>query len=167
MCITSTMCKVGPITSMHKHTSVDENVSFQVVTTPKGSVTVVADEVLLNFGQWTIPILIHHHHLNTHGHFITISKIHINATDNKTYFFPHIRLICSACNKPFLYKSIVCISMVFVILKLTAAFVAKSFFLFVATVLVKLQFSFYHHHFIILNVFQPHFKAFFKSVYKL
>ena len=60
---------------MVRHTSVDENVSFQVVATPEGSITMIADEVLLHFGQWTIPILVHHHHLSTQGHKRTISRI--------------------------------------------------------------------------------------------
>lgn len=51
---------------MAKRTRVDENMSLQVVPTPEGSITVVANEVLLHFVlHWTVPILVHHHHLNT------------------------------------------------------------------------------------------------------
>lgn len=41
------------------HTSMNENVSLQVVSTPEGPVTVVTDKVLLDFWKWTISIFIH------------------------------------------------------------------------------------------------------------
>lgn len=45
--------------SCNIHTSMNENVSLQVVSTPEGPVTVVTDKVLLDFWKWTISIFIH------------------------------------------------------------------------------------------------------------
>lgn len=41
-------------------TSVNENVSFQMIAASEGTVAVIADKVLLHFGKWTISVLVHH-----------------------------------------------------------------------------------------------------------
>lgn len=41
-------------------TSVNEDVSLQMIATSEGPIAVITDEVLLHFGKWTVPIFVHH-----------------------------------------------------------------------------------------------------------